>query len=388
MDLRFDLEEGKQVVEVQRLSRHLREPDEQALQQLAQPAETARKEGQVADGEVARHRSPCDIGIGDVVTQRAQRCEQGAPERAPPGQLAIGDEEFVGQLAEAGDEEAVEVEDLHLLRRLHARAHLADVFELAPLRSPLEVQRVTERVEVRLADERRQQRHRQQHDQPWCVDQQACGEADHRDDVLHLAEQLAHQVHAPHRLATRAVELVLQVRVLEILQVERGRVLHQTHAGRVGEQFGQQRIAVTDQSAQQVRRDRQHELHGKQPQQVVELSVLPCCGDRFVRDARADQAHGFVDDQLADIQRGDRQERADEPQSQCRQRQRRTGRPDLFQERRQVAQRVEAVAQTGLSGGAGRSRVMGGSHRRIVPVRCNGRVNGGPVDPVAGSPMR
>ena len=114
------------------------------------------------------------------------------------------------------------------------------------------------------------------------------------------------------------------------------------------------------------------------------MSALPRRGDRFVRDARADQAHGFVDDQLADIQRRDRQERADQPQSQRRQRQRRTGRPDLFQERRQVAQGVEAVAQTGLSGGAGRSRVMGGSHRRIVPARCSDRVNGGPVDPSGG----
>ena len=71
-------------------------------------------------------------------------------------------------------------------------------------------------------------------------------------DVLHLAEQLAHQVHAPHRLAARAIELVLQVGVLEILEVERRGVLHQPDAGRVGEQFRQQSVGIADHAPEQV----------------------------------------------------------------------------------------------------------------------------------------
>ena len=227
MDFRLDLEEGEQVIEVQRLSGHLREPHEQAFQQLPQAAETAREEGEVADREIALHRAPCDVCVGDVVAQRAQRRQQRAPGRAPARQLAVGGVELVRQFAEAGDEEAVEVEDLHLFRRFHARAHLADVFELATFRRPLEIQRIAQRIEMRLADEGGNQRHRQQHDQPRRVDQQAGREADHRDHVLHLAEQLAHQVHASHRLATRAVELVLQVGIFEVLQVQRRRVFHQ-----------------------------------------------------------------------------------------------------------------------------------------------------------------
>ena len=39
------------------------------------------------------------------------------------------------------------------------------------------------------------------------------------------AEQLVQQRHAAHRLATRAVELVLQFRILEILEVQRRGVL-------------------------------------------------------------------------------------------------------------------------------------------------------------------
>src|SRR5687768_13884864 len=112
MDLGLDLEEREQVVEIQRLSGYLRETDEQSFEQLPQAAEAARQEGEVADAEVALHRAPGDVRIRDVVTERAECREQRAPERAPPRQLAVGDEELVGQLAEAGDEEAVEVEDL------------------------------------------------------------------------------------------------------------------------------------------------------------------------------------------------------------------------------------------------------------------------------------
>jgi hypothetical protein len=88
---------------------------------------------------------------------------------------------------------------------------------------------------MRFADEGRDQRHGQQQHQPRCVGQQSDGEADHGDRVLRLAEQLAHQVHPAHGLPARAIQLVLQLGVLEILQVQGGRVFHQAHAGGVGE---------------------------------------------------------------------------------------------------------------------------------------------------------
>src|SRR5678816_570244 len=129
------------------------------------------KEGQVAYGEIATYRAPCDVGVGDVVAERTERREQRAPYGTLARKQAIGGEEAIGQFAEARDEEAVEVEDLDLFRCLDAGAHLPQVFELTPLGSPLEVERVVERVEVRLADERRHQRDRQQQDQPRRVHQ-------------------------------------------------------------------------------------------------------------------------------------------------------------------------------------------------------------------------
>src|SRR5690606_963482 len=52
-DLRFDLEERKQVVEIQRLAGGLRETDQQVLEQVAQAPERTGEKREVADAEIA-----------------------------------------------------------------------------------------------------------------------------------------------------------------------------------------------------------------------------------------------------------------------------------------------------------------------------------------------
>ena len=93
---------------------------------------------------------------------------------------------------------------------------------------------------MRLADERRHERDREQHDEPRRIDDEAGGEADDRHDVLRLREELAHQRHATGRLPPCALESILQLAVLEVLEIEGGRMLHQAQARRVGELLGQQ----------------------------------------------------------------------------------------------------------------------------------------------------
>ena len=95
---------------------------------------------------------------------------------------------------------------------------------------------------MRLAEEGRDEREEQQHDQPRRVDDEAGREARDRHDVLGLAEQLAHQRHAPAGLAARALELVLELAVLEVLEVERRGMLHQPDAGGVGDALGEQGV--------------------------------------------------------------------------------------------------------------------------------------------------
>jgi hypothetical protein len=216
---------------------------------------------------------------------------------------------------------------------------------------------------VRFADEGGHQRDRQQRDQPGRVHQQAGREADHRDHVLRLAEQLAHQVHPAHGLAPGAVQLVLQIGVLEVLQIQRGRVFHQADAGGIGEQLGEHRVGIAHQPAEQVGGDRQPELGQQQPQQMVELASLPGALQRVEAHAGADQAHRLVDDQLAHVQGDDGQQRAHQAQAEAGEGERATRRPDLAQERRQVLQRAEAFFQAGVLARAGAGAGCGGVGR-------------------------
>ncbi len=93
---------------------------------------------------------------------------------------------------------------------------------------------------MRLADECRDERDREQHDEPRRVDEQARGEAGDGDQVLRLAEKLAHEPGAAGRLRARPLEPILELAILEILEVEARRVLHQPHAGRGAQFFGKQ----------------------------------------------------------------------------------------------------------------------------------------------------
>jgi hypothetical protein len=132
----------------------------------------------------------------------------------------------------------------------------------------------------------------------------------------------------------RALELVLHVAVLEVLEVERRRVLHQAQAGLVAEAFREQRVDQRDGAAQHVGQHRQRELQREEPGDAVEEAELPPFAQVVRRVRRADEQHHLVDDQLADVERRDRQQRADEAQHDLRGGERRAGAPDQREERR------------------------------------------------------
>ena len=230
-------------------------PIEQVFEQVAQTPERVGQERQVADRENTGHRAPRDERICGVVADRADRREQSAPAGSALRDRAVCAIDRLRQHAIAIDQERIQTETLDLLRRRRAGADHAQVVELAPFRRPLVVDRVALRVEMQLADECRHDGNDQQHDQPRRIDHQADGEAQDGHDILRLAEQLRQQRTAAGDLAPRAVEAILQVGVLEVLQVERGGVLHEANAGRVRIHLRQQRIDQRDDAAEDVRGD-------------------------------------------------------------------------------------------------------------------------------------
>ena len=168
---------------------------------------------------------------------------------------------------------------------------------------------------MRLAEKGRHQRQQQQRDQPRRIEDQARGKARHRHDVLRLAEQLPHQRHPSAGLAARALELVLELGVLEVFEVERCGMLHQADARGIGHAFRKQAVDERDDAAENVGQHRQREF-GRAAARARQFSCplsSHCCSDgRLVRQLH--QQHDVIDDQLADIEGRDRQQRPDQPQ--------------------------------------------------------------------------
>ena len=126
--------------------------------------------------------SPCSVrqtmyAYADVVGNGANRRQHAAPACPSQRDPAVRLEEARGKRAVALDQEAVESEDLHFLRRFRAGSGLPHVVELAPLGRAREVERIALRIEMRLADERRQERDGEKHDEPRGIDQESRREA-------------------------------------------------------------------------------------------------------------------------------------------------------------------------------------------------------------------
>ena len=243
------------------------------------------------------------------------------------------------------DEEAVETEDLHFLGGLDAGGCLAHIIEFPALGRAAEVEPVALRIEMRLAQEHRHQRHQQQDDQPGREDQETSGEARDGHDVLRLPQQLRHQREAAAGLPARPLELVLKLRILEIFQIEGGGVFHQTDARGVGHALRQEAVDELDDAAQDVGQDSQRELGQDQHAQPVEQAARQPVLESRRPPRHLHQMHHVVDDQLADIEGDDRQQGPHQPQQQRRSGERRTRPPDHRNERPQRAKRAEALLQ-------------------------------------------
>ena len=113
------------------------------------------------------------------------------------------------------------------------------------------------------------------------------------------------------------------------------------------------------------------ELEREQPQRCDRASRSRAIAARSsVAVRRCDEQHHLVDDQLADVERRDGQQRANEAQHRLRERQRRAGLPDQPQERRHVAQAAKALAKRtslGMGDAVGRGRLgRAGAHRIVA----------------------
>ena len=119
-----------------------------------------------APGQVARHGSVDDVRVRAVVAGRAEQREQRAGPQAAARQPHVLVVDLVGEPRVLARKEAAQSEQLQLLGGFLARAEHAQVIELPPHRRLPDVQRVAEKREVALAQERGHHRDHQHQQQP------------------------------------------------------------------------------------------------------------------------------------------------------------------------------------------------------------------------------
>jgi hypothetical protein len=183
-----------------------------------------------------------------------------------------------------------------------------------------------------LAEEGRHECDQQEEDQPRRVQDEPGGKGDDGNHVLRLAEQLRHQRRAPHCLATRPLQTVLLLTVLEVLEVERRGVLHQSDARRVRELLGQQRVQERHDAPEHIRRDREDQLDAEQPAEPGQQAAAQPLAQGARRAGQLREPHYLIDDQLADVQCDYGQERPQKAQHERGHCERRARAPDQSQE--------------------------------------------------------
>ena len=185
----------------------------------------------------------------------------------------------------------------------------------------------------------------EEHYEPRRVDEETRGEARDGDEVLPLPEELAHEAGASRGLRPRALEAVLELAILVVLEVETRRVLHQPHAGRRAELFGEQRIEERDAAAEHIRDHRERKFQRQEERDVVEHAAREPLLEGRAGRRRPREAHHLVDDEGADVERRHRQQCAQQAQQRLRHGDARARLPDELQERGKITKSAEALAE-------------------------------------------
>jgi hypothetical protein len=164
-------------------------------------------------------------------------------------------------------------------------------------------------------------------------------------------------------------ELVLEGRVLEIFEIQRLGMLHEIDARFVRQAVRQQAVDQHHDPADDVGDGGERELGQDQHDHAIELAAAEPLRQRRRPIRQLRQPHDVVDDQLADVENGDRQQRPRQAQQQRPEGERWADPPHHDNERPQRAQGDEPRSQRAGAGGSRLSRPIAGlrvmlRHRR------------------------
>ena len=170
------------------------------------------------------------IDVRAVVAERAEEREQRADDRASGSRAPGSPRRTLARARYRSVSQRREAEHLDFLRRLVARADVAEVVQLAPLRRPAEEQRV--RSDAKCVSPRKlgSDRDDEQQEQPRAVGDERRASVTSVSASLRHREQLREQRRCAGRLPPRALEVIVELGILELREIERRGVLHEPHA--------------------------------------------------------------------------------------------------------------------------------------------------------------
>ncbi len=186
-----------------------------------------------------------------------------------------------------------------------------------------------------LAQERWQHRHRQQHQQPWHIHRHRDRDGHERDHALHGGEQQREEAQAADGLAAGTLQPVVDLRVLQLLEVQRGGVAHQPHAGVVGEPVAQKTLEQPSRPAQHRAGQGDSQLRAQQRRQPAPVGIPIGAGHR---------RHHLVNYQFPDPEQPQRHQRPGHPDQDDAHGVARLGLPDQLEQPGQVAHGTEPLA--------------------------------------------
>ena len=125
-----------------------------------------------------------DDDVRGVVADRADRGEQGGHDAPAGSQRAVSLVELPAHAVVPVHQERGQAEKLDLLCRHVAGADVAEIVELAALRRPAVQERISEGSEMGLAEQRRQDGHNQEDEEPRHIRRQRRRQRDQRHQVL------------------------------------------------------------------------------------------------------------------------------------------------------------------------------------------------------------
>ena len=122
-------------------------------------------------------------------------------------------------------------------------------------------------------------------------------------------------------------------------------MFHQAHARRIGDALRQQAVDERDHPPKDVGHDCQREFGQNEKAERGEKTAVQPLLERLGFGRRLRQPHDVVDNQLADIERGDRREGANEPQRDRSRGEARARPPHHRDEGPQIAQRADPLLE-------------------------------------------